>query len=63
MDLEREHPGVKSSMIKALKNVAPRHLLDTRLNPIADLADRHMDAADLPAASALLQIITNGTPQ
>jgi tRNA 2-thiocytidine biosynthesis protein TtcA len=37
MDLDREHPGVKNSMIKALQNVAPRHLLDTRLNPPADL--------------------------
>ena len=37
MDLEQEHPGVKASMLKALANVAPRHLLDTRLNPPADL--------------------------
>ena len=37
MDLEREHPGVKQSMLKALGNVAPRHLLDTRLNPPAEL--------------------------
>src|SRR5437667_5992053 len=37
MDLEVEHPGVKQSMLKALGNVAPRHLLDTRLNPPADL--------------------------
>ena len=37
MDLEVEHPGVKSSMLKALTNVAPRHLLDTRLNPPAEL--------------------------
>src|SRR5919108_3125948 len=37
MELEREHPGVKNSMIKALANVAPRHLLDTRLNPPAEL--------------------------
>lgn len=37
MELEREHPGVKSSMLKALANVAPRHLLDTRLNPPKDL--------------------------
>ena len=35
MDLEREHPGVKSSLLKALANVAPRHLLDRRLNPPA----------------------------
>ena len=37
MDLEVEHPGVKNSMLKALANVAPRHLLDTRLNPPAAL--------------------------
>ena len=40
MDLDREHPGVKSSMLKALQNVAPRHLLDTRLNPPAELRAR-----------------------
>src|SRR5499425_3513350 len=40
MDLEVEHPGVKNSMIKALGNVAPRHLLDTRLNPPAELRAR-----------------------
>ena len=37
MDLEREHVGVKQSMLKALSNVSPRHLLDTRLNPAADI--------------------------
>src|SRR5216110_3135845 len=37
MELEIEHPGVKNSMLKALSNVAPRHLLDTRLNPPAGL--------------------------
>src|SRR6266446_4999752 len=37
MDLDREHPGVKQSMLKALGNVAPRHLLDTRLNPPGEL--------------------------
>jgi tRNA 2-thiocytidine biosynthesis protein TtcA len=38
-ELEVEHPEVKSSMIKALANVAPRHLLDRRLNPLPDLRD------------------------
>lgn len=37
LDLEREHPGVKHSMLRALANVAPRHLLDSRLNPVAEL--------------------------
>src|SRR4029077_4404596 len=33
MELETQHPGVKQSMLKALAHLAPRHLLDTRLNP------------------------------
>src|SRR5438552_3302273 len=40
VELEREHPGVKNSMLKALGNVQPRHLLDTRLNPPAELVSR-----------------------
>ena len=53
MDLEVEHPGVKSSMLKALQNVAPRHLLDTRLNPPADLrATVPLDAFPAPEPSA-----------
>lgn len=47
MELEREHPGVKASMIKALGNVMPRHLLDRRLNPVADL--RQTVATELAA--------------
>ena len=39
MELEIEHPGVKNSMLKALGNVMPRHLLDTRLNPSGELRD------------------------
>jgi len=37
MDLEVEHAGIKNSRLKAVTNVAPRHLLDTRLNPPAEL--------------------------
>jgi tRNA 2-thiocytidine biosynthesis protein TtcA len=57
IDLEREHPGVKSSMLKAMKNVAPRHLLDLRLNPIAESSDVVAEVpADTPAIGPLLQI-------
>jgi len=38
-DLEIEHAGVKASMMKALGNVMPRHLLDQRLNPSGELRD------------------------
>src|ERR687889_108667 len=36
-ELEIEHPEVKSSMIRALANVAGRHLLDKRVNPLPEL--------------------------
>ena len=38
-ELEVEHPDVKNSMIRALGNVAGRHLLDTRLNPLPELVE------------------------
>jgi tRNA 2-thiocytidine biosynthesis protein TtcA len=45
-ELELEHPDIKNSMIKALGRVVPSHLLDTRLNPIAELASASVaDAA------------------
>jgi tRNA 2-thiocytidine biosynthesis protein TtcA len=51
-ELEVEHAEVKSSMIRALANVAPRHLLDRRLNPPADLrraaAEREADDGAVP---------------
>jgi tRNA 2-thiocytidine biosynthesis protein TtcA len=36
-ELEVEHPDIKSSMIRALGNVAGRHLLDRRLHPLPEL--------------------------
>jgi tRNA 2-thiocytidine biosynthesis protein TtcA len=36
-ELEIEHPEIKNSMIRALANVAGRHLLDRRLNPLPEL--------------------------
>ena len=52
LDLEREHAGVKSSMLKALGNVAPRHLLDTRLNPPGELRAAEGVPADYSASMA-----------
>jgi tRNA 2-thiocytidine biosynthesis protein TtcA len=37
-ELEVEHPEIKNSMIRALANVGPRHLLDRRLHPVAEQA-------------------------
>ena len=45
-ELEREHPGVKASLLKSLGNVHARHLLDRRLNPVAEPADGAADAVD-----------------
>jgi len=50
LELEREQPGVKASMLKALGNVMPRHLLDVRLNPPAEL--RRTALASAPHATA-----------
>ena len=51
MDLEIEHAGLKASMLKALGNVHARHLLDTRLNPPAEL--RALATAGAGEATAL----------
>jgi len=48
-ELDREHPGVKASMIRALSNVKPRHLLDRRLNPIVEGLTDTAEPVDLPA--------------
>src|SRR5687768_10706466 len=55
MDLEVEHPGVKQSMLKALGNVMPRHLLDLRLNPSGELRDS-VAARLADETTALIQI-------
>lgn len=38
-ELQVEHPDVKNSMIRALGNVAGRHLLDRRIHPVADVRE------------------------
>jgi len=64
MELEREHPNVKGSMIKALANVMPRHLLDRRLNPVAELRDAAAatleEFADVPADVPLIPLMVRG---
>jgi len=56
LDLEREHSGVKQSMLKALGNVMPRHLLDTRLNPSGELRDSAALRLEEEAPANLIQI-------
>ncbi|MEQ1896487.1 MAG: tRNA 2-thiocytidine(32) synthetase TtcA [Vicinamibacterales bacterium] len=57
-DLEQEHPGVRHSMITALGNVMPRHLLDRRLNPVADLAACLPADPDTPPLPTLIPVLT-----
>src|SRR3954470_14652594 len=38
-ELQVEHPEIKTSMLRALGNVASRHLLDRRLNPLPELRE------------------------
>ena len=47
-ELEVEHPEIKSSMIRALTNVAGRHLLDRRLNPLPELRDAALASGAVP---------------
>jgi tRNA 2-thiocytidine biosynthesis protein TtcA len=47
-ELEVEHPEIKHSMIRALGNVASRHLLDTRLNPLPELREAATADAAVP---------------
>ncbi|HXG55281.1 MAG TPA: tRNA 2-thiocytidine(32) synthetase TtcA [Vicinamibacterales bacterium] len=47
-ELEVEHPDVKNSMIRALTNVAGRHLLDKRLHPLPELREAAMADGAVP---------------
>jgi tRNA 2-thiocytidine biosynthesis protein TtcA len=40
-EFELEHPDVKSSMMAAMADVVPGHLLDRRLNPVPEIARTH----------------------
>ena len=60
-ELEREHPAIKTSMIKALSNVAPKYLLDRRLNPVGEipkaLSAELAEFDDLPADVPLIPLL------
>jgi tRNA 2-thiocytidine biosynthesis protein TtcA len=62
VELEREHPNVKASMLKAISNVMPRHLLDRRLNPVRALEEQvagALDAlGDVPFDAPLIPLLT-----
>jgi tRNA 2-thiocytidine biosynthesis protein TtcA len=47
-ELEVEHPEIKQSMIRALGNVATRHLLDRRLNPLPELREAALAGGAVP---------------
>jgi tRNA 2-thiocytidine biosynthesis protein TtcA len=63
MDLERDHPDIRASMLKALGNVMPRHLLDRRLQtaaaeqPAESAAQLALDEDPPAAGSAPVRII------
>jgi tRNA 2-thiocytidine biosynthesis protein TtcA len=70
IELEREHPGVKQSMLRALANVHPRHLMDRRLAPLAgadaargtsDADDAHDEAGAGEVGAVPLQIFQAAT--
>jgi tRNA 2-thiocytidine biosynthesis protein TtcA len=49
LELDREHPGVKASLLTSLGNVMPRHLLDLRLYPVRTPAPRQGERSDRDA--------------
>jgi tRNA 2-thiocytidine biosynthesis protein TtcA len=56
-ELEIEHPDIKQSMLKALGHVVPTHLLDRRLNPMAELAIAHEDVTtDIEYGASKIQV-------
>jgi tRNA 2-thiocytidine biosynthesis protein TtcA len=61
MQMEREHPGVKASLLKALGNVMPRHLLDARLAPVARAAAAAPSAGQSEHGDVRIEAAAAGT--
>jgi tRNA 2-thiocytidine biosynthesis protein TtcA len=55
-DLETEHPGVRASILGAMGNVMPEHLLDARLFKEQRCQDPWIDEEDCEPAPALLPL-------
>ena len=53
MNLKIEHSGIKRSMLKALGNVVPRHLLDRRFDPLLGLRETYARTTILPMKNLL----------
>ena len=51
--LESEHPGVRASLLGAMGNVMPEHLLDRRLHGVAAGSDPWIDEDDCSTGDAL----------
>jgi hypothetical protein len=62
MELEREHAGLKQSMLNAMMNVVAGHLLDRRLNP-PDEAAATLPDVDGVGADAILPLLTRAAFQ
>jgi tRNA 2-thiocytidine biosynthesis protein TtcA len=57
LELEREHPDVKSSLLKALANVHPRHLLDRRLTASGQGGNPPAPASAEEGSSVVLPVV------
>jgi tRNA 2-thiocytidine biosynthesis protein TtcA len=54
-EMEGEHPGVRASLLAAMGNVMPAHLLDRRLHDVARGPDPWIDGDEAPAPTVALR--------